>query len=694
MRQVAARLANGFKPVESSLDVSALSPDTPGFPSGFDLSKAAKLLKDYPNYACLGAIGPDLFQFLPDFPTHPFLAYVVQYLTDFYGVLDPYMESWGKFAGPVNENTSEFLSQITGGLSEEFQTLSSELTDFLVAKIESAVVSAHDWIGLFSLEMNRGFDEQVFTWMDMLHYRSTTHFGRELWTQASQFNDGGPNPQLQAYALGYVTHLGTDVTGHPFVNAISGGPYREHWHRHHLVEVQSDAFWYMADPQAGAPKTIAGYPEYPDSALYYDISFGDNGERISRPAPPPGGRTLREKYNRKLALDQDSDLPDEIAQLLHDTLKAVYSGDLYPHVLPNGENGFPTTEQIKDAFFLLYKYLKLTTCDSFDHERPSPPEMWGNLDPPTIPSVDLPPGLNDTEYSLLDFAFSLIASLYYIGAFVTWLVTLPVAAIADVATYGIRILLYLVELALYQVVKDARAFLVLMGYLAPTKDEIASGLVQVGTTRAESYTAVRAEMGDVFGGIPATPPVQNPDLFNDGSSPHIHEPAAGDRTSSLEYQHPWSYPQTPAELGETIMSPYAKGADPSVLFNGTSTDPNFRDSMMYLAPDPAATDDINTESLSPTVNLGDAPNFSMYLAWLCTREEGANLENSLVDFNLDGDRGYAYKCWDWVRTLNQDTELLGYQFYTPQTWPSQAGNFVSKDNLQIVYLPRPGKGGV
>jgi hypothetical protein len=116
--------------------------------------------------------------------------------------------------------------------------------------------------------------------------------------------------------------------------------------------------------------------------------------------------------------------------------------------------------------------------------------------------------------------------------------------------------------------------------------------------------------------------------------------------------------------------------------------------MMYLAPDPAATDDINTESLSPTVNLGDAPNFSMYLAWLCTREEGANLENSLVDFNLDGDRGYAYKCWDWVRTLNQDTELLGYQFYTPQTWPSQAGNFVSKDNLQIVYLPRPGKGGV
>jgi hypothetical protein len=38
-----------------------------------------------------------------------------------------------------------------------------------------------------------------------------------------------------------MTHLATDVTGHAFVNQISGGPFRTHWQRHHLVENHLDA---------------------------------------------------------------------------------------------------------------------------------------------------------------------------------------------------------------------------------------------------------------------------------------------------------------------------------------------------------------------------------------------------------------------------------------------------------------------
>ena len=41
----------------------------------------------------------------------------------------------------------------------------------------------------------------------------------------------GSDDDLKRYVLGYVSHIGTDVVGHPFVNAVTGGPYRMHWKR-------------------------------------------------------------------------------------------------------------------------------------------------------------------------------------------------------------------------------------------------------------------------------------------------------------------------------------------------------------------------------------------------------------------------------------------------------------------------------
>src|SRR5947209_15501047 len=43
-----------------------------------------------------------------------------------------------------------------------------------------------------------------------------------------------------AFALGWMSHLATDVAGHCFVNEKCGGPYRLHWQRHHLIENRSE----------------------------------------------------------------------------------------------------------------------------------------------------------------------------------------------------------------------------------------------------------------------------------------------------------------------------------------------------------------------------------------------------------------------------------------------------------------------
>ena len=64
-----------------------------------------------------------------------------------------------------------------------------------------------------------------------------------------------------------MSHCATDVTGHPYTNAKSGGPYRDHWQRHHLVENHMDSENYVARH----PGSL--YAEYGTSALHFRLAF-------------------------------------------------------------------------------------------------------------------------------------------------------------------------------------------------------------------------------------------------------------------------------------------------------------------------------------------------------------------------------------------------------------------------------------
>jgi hypothetical protein len=680
--------------------------------TGEDTKQLGQLMKDHPNFASLGAIGPDLFFFLPDFrdekgvPLSSVLVAVLRFLEDLYKTLDPYIAKYEEYLGPLSENMDEEISRLTGGLSEAVSNVAGELVSILITALEDFVTQQDDHFKFFSLGLNKGYDEQAFFWSDMLHYRQTGRFGHALWKQAQAVKDADERNDARAYVLGYLTHLATDVTGHAFVNSISGGPFRLHWQRHHLVENHMDAFWCKADPLR--PGHGDQYPQLTESALYYDIAFADGtANPVQRPAYPTGG-TLRENYRRRRLLDLDSALPSPLADVIINAIIDVFYQDgKHPAILRDND-GRPSSQLIEDTYDLLFRFLKLTTLDGFSHERPDPPEVWPNLDFPIFsdPQEDAPGsgGGDDDDGNwwddVLDFILSVVKVILYALQVALWFGSLPFALLSDVVTYPLRLgLYYALELPLFHMLKAFRSVLVMTGYFAPMDDEIAVGLIYVGRPDAQIFADVLIAIGDIFPGLEGNP-VLSEEPHRDNLYPRLHP--------EDEYKHPWEYPLTKEiidpqtgvpyprqEKAATSAGPFPLGAGPDVLFDNVPSDPGIRDALEQ-AENPAVTDQIG-QTLKSHKHLGDAVNFSQYLVWLVTRDnpQRDGTEVPLVDWNLDADRGYGYHDWDWNRdahaTVNDPERNL---YHAPCTWPSQAedGTYHPEIPLQIHWVGRDKNG--
>ena len=680
MRAVAKRLAaEGYTPQKSE----RIDPSW----KGADVKRLGQIMQERSNFAALGAIGPDLFFFLPDFrdtkvgpvdiPLSSVLANFVHYLLKLYDAVDPYVTKWEKYLGPITEDTQEEISRLTGGLSEVVGDVAGELSGILITALEDLATQNWDLFTFFSMGHNKGWDEQAFLWSDMLHYRRTGQFGRALWRSASAMEDTDEREKAQAYALGYMTHVGADVTGHAFVNAIAGGPFRLHWQRHHLVENHMDSFWYLRDPNR--PGSTTQYPQFTESALYYDVAFDESdGSVVPRPGYPTGN-TLRENWERRRLLDIDSTLAEPIATLLHDAIKDVfYSNGVHPRILRE-EDGRPTVELIEETYRLLFAFLKLTTVDGFSHEPPAPPDVFPNLQFPT-PSdpQESAPGSDSGDSNwfddLLDFLLSIINGLAYILEVAVYLATLPWAILADLATYPIRIgLYYALELPLYHLLKTFRSALVMTGYFMPMDDEISLGLVTIGLPDAAVFQMVMADIGDVFPANSQDAVDKNP--FADRLYPHLFATESDGRTPA-EFHSPWLYPAgQPTENEGTIAGPYPRRANPNVLFQPVATNAAVRD-QLETSPSPQWVDQNARAMLRADTHLGDATSFSAYQIWLHTRSspQPANGKDiPYVDWNLDADRGYGYKSWDWNRARNAPTHTdpNGNAYPPPCTWPPQ-----------------------
>lgn len=440
-----------------------------------DLKTLGDIAYKWRNYLALGALGPDIFFLLPDF-TNPLLrndvSTIVYWVRDQWDVLDKvFMKSWDQYARPAVNGQGSILNSISGGVINEIGQAQKELSAAMQDLVLDIAVHLWDWFGILGSGVPSGVSDKGFFWSDMFHYRHTYKFAQKLFQNAQ---NAKKKEQCTAFALGWMAHCATDVTGHSFVNQKVGGPWRLHWQRHHLVENHIDSKVY--DTQHGG---VEPYGELDTSCLHFRLAFRhrndgvyDNNGAGCDDAPaydyfagfPPYDTSDSDQgdINRTSFFDLDSgDLDQELCDLIIQTMKDVYYGaednsSDAPQILrcsdlsdtsTNGDHsGRPSADTIQRTYGILYDFVKSTSTSGSSPGAPPPPPIFNDHQPPPFPAPpeDTTRGSEpESQNPVIEALFQVFGFLEWLADFGEWLATLPAAVAADLATWPARIALYL-----------------------------------------------------------------------------------------------------------------------------------------------------------------------------------------------------------------------------------------------------------
>lgn len=687
---------------------------------GLDPAEAIRLgelCHTWRNYLAVGALGPDLFYLLPDFkdPVGSTLLHVVTWLLDTWEIIDssiigPY-EDW---FGSTSSNDADLINGLTSGLAGELGAAIDELSGAMWSDIEGLVTRFHDLFGILTSGPPQGVAESAFYWSDMCHYRRTYEVPRTMYEVARAQEVAATTDKerfdaqaQQAFALGWMSHCATDVTGHAFTNAKSGGPFRLHWQRHHLVENHFDSQAYTT--QHGMQST---YSTFGTSGLHFRIVFGDRSTapyagRMDAPLfdyfgpfpAYPTGPTAADANARHQRFDKDThELPGHLVEALMETFKTVYADEL-PDITPEvfnttdptfGDDGRPNEKSLRIMWALAFRYLRMMSSSGFAVMLPPPPSVFVERPFPT------PPGANNTDAgqgaemedrspTLLDILLALVAWVIYIGQIAAWVASLGAAAL-DPATFPAREAIYYgAVVPLHDFYIACRRLLVMTGFHVPEPEEVDAGLTTLGISSTYLTGQLLADLADLAGfsalltpmNEPSGRPTRTSELDADPAYPRDTPrdpqsvidanswsgvspvpptpPAVGDPYS--EWVAPWRYPNTDLE-GDTLgwegdlthAGPFTRGERADTLLTGKPT--HVQTAADYeSAVTPELTDGVSQAHLPLDQHLGHPVDYTLYLVSRLTT--GVDVP----DFNLDSDRGYGWRCWDWDRHAPELVDL-------------------------------------
>jgi len=712
---------------------AAVPPGSPLTPTeAMALHKAGH---DFRNYLAAGALGPDLFFLLPDFKgdVGGGLLALVNFVLGAWKIADDeFIHHWETWMTPVLDDANLLADQVSGGMLGEVSQVQTLIGGALSNLAEGLILQLVDIFGLMTSGTQAGYADSAFFWSDMFHYRKTYTFARALYKNALQADGGGMKPaaepsrvpKQQAFALGWMSHCATDVAGHPFTNAKTGGPYRTHWQRHHVVENHMDASAYTLKH----PDPMANYGALDTSALHFRLAFQNDAD-ATKPADAPSnrdwfpgswsypnyreGETLAERTERKDTFNVDTEpLPVHICDLLLKTMEEVYGGpgDIGgPKVLAwNGPNGRPTVQQLQDMFNLAYRYVKMTTSAGLAPRMPK-----ASTDP--IPDLDLPhpPGGPDDsaganpndmhDLSILDILLAILAVSLWMVEFTIWLATVLVSAVTSLATWPARELIHqLLVLPAWSLYMLSRNTLVMEGFLLPKPEEISLGLVVLGQSASGPLVQLRADLDDPTG-FAALLPMTEPSGLDaqrgattqgfslDAAYPRalvtdLLPPFSADAPWSAdfvpsEFVAPWRYPDDNMagrrngwEAPRTHVGPYMQGDKATILMGGMKGSDAARAAFEDAAT-PEQTEAVSTQLLPMAgAHLGDPIDYGVYLMGQLTGTMTGTTYTAhdsgrpLPDFNLDADRGYGYHCWDYVRHTKSTPPSMPSGMAEPDQW--------------------------
>lgn len=251
-------------------------------------------------------------------------------------------------------------------------------------------------------------------WMDMLHYRRTGAFAKALLANAT-------GPVQTSYAKGYMTHYAGDVSGHPFINSLVDGPFRNHAYRHLVLETMADTW------------------------LWDKVGRGD---------------ILDARLDRKIHLNVSDS--EQVAHLIVNTMKEVYPAPMVPTLL---KGGYPHHEEFLEAYRFMQNYLRMSTSGSV--KRPTAPpdsvedvlkeirDLLQNNNPGPLP------GWNGDIEDFLKALFNWLGKGLTLLAMIA---TLPYAVLVRFVTLAPRWIIYIINLALFYIVSAIRTMLCLTGW--------------------------------------------------------------------------------------------------------------------------------------------------------------------------------------------------------------------------------------
>lgn len=384
-------------------------------------------------------------------------------------------------------------------------------------------------------------------WTDVLHYRRTGAFAQAL------VGNAGANALLRAYATGYWTHIGGDVTGHPYVNSIVGGPFREHVIRHMAVENILDTWLWNHYKNA----------DIINAGLERQVDVGGDIHQI--------------------------------AGLLVQTMRQIYTqpgGGLSPILPTRYPNSTPTEEDLERAYQTMLIFLELSTNAGISPPVPPPGSMDEVFEEVMNEISKSAKQVGESFNNIPWWKFWLWLLALFLAALralalIIKIITLPAAILTRVVTLAPRWLIYEIQLALYEYVMNARYALALSGWGKASSIDLVRDFSKIVTVNNPHRA------GNYYGFI----------------YPYRQVPRS---TQAFWLMDPMFSAALDSPLCES--SPYPSNADPSYFISGPGYPAAHDGSIQSFARafSPAATIDIERATFN-TPQFGNAVDFSTRL---------------------------------------------------------------------------------
>ncbi len=419
----------------------------------------------------------------------------------------------------------------------------------------------------------------------------------------------------KAFALGWITHFASSVTGEPFINNITGGPYRTHWWRNRLVSNFVDA-WTFGFFESGA--SMAGDNPTPPYANWQSLCTANLQDLFNIAGLTDGTGGDVPDAVKAMASGNLGSLPGQfpavIAHLLEATVNKTYPTATQPIA------GF-TAAKFADAFvgsFAVYWFMTsgsgpmgINVVGTPSASCATPPSWISSGSAPTPAQA----GLNSSGATCAEILAILALLFFCFGDIPSGLAALGAALAQPIINWGVVTCnLFWLRNTLVTAENGLQNALVAGGLAYPQP-------AKLGTIDASNQTHPAVDLSAPTGvpltktnafGVQPPPSVEVPGIFG--------YPRVMDASVTAPDLNFGAFPKTKVEDPATINT-IAPSHYPNFVVNGAGL---LNGGMLVAGPFP-----------SRDVSFGDAVANALQ----------AIKSDKLQDYNLDGDRGSGWTGW-------------------------------------------------